>query len=89
MINLLSGCIILIVGFFIFLFIFKIWFIAFLFLLIALILAKGVNFSKNISFSSQKEFVTKPGEVYKECSFCGTKAERRAVLCNNCGRSFE
>lgn len=38
---------------------------------------------------SPKEFNGKTGKVYKQCEFCGTKAERTAIKCPNCGQSFE
>lgn len=36
-----------------------------------------------------KEFKGKTGIVYKQCEHCGTKTERTAKTCPNCGQNFE
>jgi hypothetical protein len=85
--DILIGCLALIIGFFIFLFLLKIWFVALIFLIILAIFAKGSNYIKKTP--EGKEFKGKPGTVYKECVYCNTKAERTARFCPNCGKSFE
>jgi hypothetical protein len=83
--NILFSCLTLIIGFFVFIFLLKIWFVALIFLIILAVFMKGSNFVVN----GKKEFVNKPGMVYKECAYCNTKAERAASFCQNCGKPFE
>ena len=40
-------------------------------------------------FFPKNEFSSKPGQIYKLCSFCNKKADRMAKKCDNCGRCFE
>jgi len=37
----------------------------------------------------QKAYVQQYGVVYKECSFCGQKADRNSKKCDNCQKAFE
>jgi len=85
------GCLSLLLGFFLLLFLFKFWVIAFLLLLVGIFVFKGINKVINIksTFAKKEEYINKPGKVYKVCSFCDTKAERSSSFCNNCKRPFE
>ena len=39
-------------------------------------------------FITEKQFESKPGYIYKQCSYCDKKADRTAKKCNNCGRNL-
>jgi len=40
-------------------------------------------------FLAEKHFENQFGQVYKYCSFCDKKADRKAKKCDNCGKAFE
>jgi hypothetical protein len=82
------GILIFILLIFFFKFLFKFWFL--IFLGIVLFMLYG-NLSKIINSNTvaERKFVSKPGKVYKECDYCGTKAERNANSCRSCGKPFE
>ena len=71
------------------LFIFKFWFIIFLVVITLILLRKLSIFAGESQKSNPEEFTTRPGVIYKECSFCHNKANRHDLSCNNCGKSFE
>ena len=64
-------------------------------ILFLIILAHVLNRNKNLLlkikrfFLTEKQFKSKPGQVYKYCSFCDKKADRTAKKCDNCGKAFE
>lgn len=39
-------------------------------------------------FLEEKEFASRYGQIYKQCSFCNKKADRHAKKCNNCGKEL-
>jgi uncharacterized paraquat-inducible protein A len=36
-----------------------------------------------------KNFKEQKGKTYKQCSFCGMKADRTAIRCPRCKKTFE
>lgn len=91
MINTGCGCLSLIFGFLALLFLFKFWLIVILFLLFFLLPYKEFKnaIKRKFFFIKKEEYMSKPGIIYKECSYCHKKSERNAPTCSNCGRSFE
>jgi hypothetical protein len=86
-----NGCFGIII-FFLFLFIFfKLWiFIVLLFFVLMLInLLPVVKSALTTLFQRKTGLKTKYGTVYKQCEYCGTKADRNAKICPMCGKSFE
>jgi hypothetical protein len=82
------GCIMAIIIFVIVVFLLKFWFLlifGFIFYKLYGYISKIIN--KNTA--EKKEFVSTPGKIYKECVYCGVKAERNADVCDSCGRFFE
>jgi len=69
-------------------FLFKFWFIILVGLIIMIIFSKLKNIVKT-NFQTGSTFNSKVGEVYKQCIYCDTKAERSAKVCKSCGRPFE
>ncbi len=79
--------------------------LAFLFIIIAvavkfIIIFITVNYllkKKNIKLNdcfnamnkAPKNYKNKPGEVYKQCSYCNTKVNKEKTKCPSCKKSFE
>lgn len=73
--------------------VFKI-FIKLLPVILVFILISNFPYKKLLGFFSKifiksRNFESMPGQTYKQCSYCKKKADRTAVKCNFCGRSFE
>lgn len=81
----LTGCLVsLILMFFIFL---TLKFLHIFFLPIILLFggSKLWDYFKN----RPKTFKAKKGSTYKQCEFCGMKADRTAIRCPRCKKTFE
>jgi len=83
-----AGCFIGILTLIFLLFLFKFWFVI-LFVIILFLLYNKLSKIININALAEREFVSEPGKVYKECAYCGTKAERNAKTCKSCEKPFE
>ena len=94
-----TGCLAFILAFLALTFLLKLGAVI-LFLLIGLIIITFIMknfeelFEQLISalksvFEKKEKFVSKPGIIYKECKYCGKKAERTAKFCPDCGKPFE
>ena len=80
----LSGCLIsLVLLFFVFLTL-KIASILFLPIILLFTGGKLFDYFKN----RPKEFKAKKGVIYKQCAFCGMKADRNAIRCPRCKKTF-
>lgn len=86
-----TGCLALFLSFFAFMFVLKFGFAVLVLIAVILILFRGSSFIQNIlsSLKRKKVYVSRPGKVYKECTYCGKKTERSANYCDNCGKPFE
>jgi hypothetical protein len=86
-----SGCVTFIIGIFTLLLLVKFGIPILLLILIILLLNRNSVTMEKIksAFKKQEEFVSKPGQIYKECTYCQKKAERSANFCDSCGRPFE
>lgn len=85
-----SGCLAIFIIGLILIFILKQWFFILLFILISSFLSRYKYYiDKFTGLFTQKEFRNKPGEVYKYCKYCDTKADRNALVCPNCNKLFE
>ena len=40
-------------------------------------------------FGGNRDFESIPGQTYKQCRYCQKKADRKALTCDFCGKSFE
>ncbi len=56
-------------------------------------LLKKKNIKSNDLFDAlnktSKDYKNKPGEVYKQCSYCSTKVNKEETHCSNCKKAFE
>jgi uncharacterized membrane protein len=82
------GCFIGILVLIFLMFIFKFLFLI-LPIIILFILYKKFSKIINKNGMTNPEFVSRPGKIYKECIYCGKKAERKEIACNSCGKRFE
>jgi len=84
------NCLPLILLFLTFFVLLKFWFVFFLIIFLPIIFLANKGLLKNLKsvFKKENQFKSKPGIVYKECSFCDAKAERFETVCKNCKRPF-
>ena len=84
------GCLAFIFTLMLFWFLFK-YLIVIAFIIFLVIWLNKPNFMNKVKkfYVKKEDFVSKPGEVYKECGYCHRKAERKANFCDNCGKPFE
>jgi len=81
------SCLSLIFGFIAFIFLIKFWFILLIILLGIYLFNRGQI--QGSMFEKKERYESKPGEVYKVCPHCNSKADRRADFCDNCKRAIE
>ncbi|MDD3012082.1 MAG: hypothetical protein PHC34_00065 [Candidatus Gastranaerophilales bacterium] len=82
------GCFIGILAIIFLMFLFKFWFVIVLAIIFFLLYGK-LRKIINANAKNESKFENKPGKVYKECNYCGTKAERKAKTCSSCEKPFE
>lgn len=77
----------------VFLFIFKV-FIKFLPIIIVFIAILCFPYQKMLEklsglFIKKKDYEHVSGKIYKQCSYCQKRADRKALKCDFCGKPFE